>query len=72
LGGSRADASGLASGFQRYGAPFRVLDVDDARARDLYDADLILLRPDMHIVWRGTQAPDDPQRLAAMATGHGQ
>jgi 2-polyprenyl-6-methoxyphenol hydroxylase-like FAD-dependent oxidoreductase len=72
LGGSRADASGLASGFQRYGAPFRVLDVDDARARELYDADLILLRPDMHIVWRGTQAPDDPQRLAAMATGHGQ
>jgi hypothetical protein len=70
LGGSTADASGLRQAFDRYGAPFRVLDIDDAHARDVYGYDLILLRPDMHIVWRGRRAPDDPQRLAAMAMGH--
>ena len=32
--------------------------------------DLILLRPDMHVVWRGKQAPEDAAALAAMATGH--
>jgi hypothetical protein len=70
LGASVADASGLERAFKSYGAPFRVLDVADANARDVYGYDLILLRPDMHIVWRGQRAPEDPQRLAAKATGH--
>jgi hypothetical protein len=39
-------------------------------ARDLYGYDLILLRPDLHIAWRGNHMPADPQRLAAMITGH--
>ena len=43
----------------------------DARARDIYGRDLILLRPDLHIVWRGNAPPEDPRRLAALATGHG-
>jgi hypothetical protein len=70
LGGSRADTRGLQHAFERLGAPFRVLDIDDAHARDIYGYDLILLRPDMHIAWRGQRAPDDPQRLAAIATGN--
>lgn len=51
-------------------APFRVLDLRDRRARDLYEADLILLRPDMHVAWRGNRAPEDPARVASVATGH--
>ncbi|MPZ57376.1 MAG: 2-polyprenyl-6-methoxyphenol hydroxylase [Rhizobiales bacterium] len=70
LGGSAADTSGLERAFKAHSAPFRALDIDDAHARDVYGHDLILLRPDMHIVWRGQRAPDDPRRLAAMATGH--
>ena len=70
LGGAAADAAGVARAFAAYGAPFRVLDVDDAHARAVYGYDLILLRPDLHIVWRGQHAPEQPQRLAAMATGH--
>jgi 2-polyprenyl-6-methoxyphenol hydroxylase-like FAD-dependent oxidoreductase len=70
LGGSSADAAPLERAFRGYGAPFRVLDIDDERARDVYGYDLILLRPDMHIVWRGQQAPQEPERLAAIATGH--
>jgi 2-polyprenyl-6-methoxyphenol hydroxylase-like FAD-dependent oxidoreductase len=70
LGGSKADAGGLASAFAKIGAPFAVLDIPDAAARDVYARDLILLRPDMHIAWRGDALPGDPQRLAAMATGH--
>jgi hypothetical protein len=30
----------------------------------------MLLRPDMHIAWRGDAAPDDAAKLARMATGH--
>jgi 2-polyprenyl-6-methoxyphenol hydroxylase-like FAD-dependent oxidoreductase len=70
LGGSRADAAPLARAFQRFGAPFSVLDVPDENARDVYGRDLILVRPDLHVVWRGNSAPDEPERLAAIATGH--
>ncbi len=70
LGGTHADAATLTRAFARIGAPFAVLDVPDAAARELYGRDLILLRPDMHIVWRGNAMPDDPERLAATATGH--
>jgi 2-polyprenyl-6-methoxyphenol hydroxylase-like FAD-dependent oxidoreductase len=70
LGGAKADAAPLARAFQTFGAPFAVLDVGGARVRDIYGCDLILLRPDLHIVWRGDSLPADPAKLAAIATGH--
>jgi hypothetical protein len=51
-------------------APFTVLDVRDAVARDLYGFDLILLRPDMHIAWRGNRVPANAAEVAARVTGH--
>jgi 2-polyprenyl-6-methoxyphenol hydroxylase-like FAD-dependent oxidoreductase len=66
---SRAGAEPLARAFARIGAPFAVLDVPDQRVRDLYGHDLMLLRPDLHIVWRGNLI-EDPVKLAALATGH--
>jgi 2-polyprenyl-6-methoxyphenol hydroxylase-like FAD-dependent oxidoreductase len=66
----RADVTALGRAFAAYGAPYAVLDLSDERARDVYGYDLILVRPDLHIVWRGQALPDDPARLAAMATGH--
>ena len=52
------------------GEPLQVLDVRDERARNVYGFDLLLLRPDMHVVWRGNDAPREPVKLAALATGH--
>jgi 2-polyprenyl-6-methoxyphenol hydroxylase-like FAD-dependent oxidoreductase len=70
LGGIKLDAAPLTRALAAFGAPFTVLDVPDDAARDLYGCDLLLLRPDLHIVWRGNRLPDDPARLAAIATGH--
>ena len=70
LGGAQAEAAPLVRGFEKYGAPFAVLDVRDKHARDIYGYDLILLRPDLHVVWRGNTLPADPAKLAAVATGH--
>jgi hypothetical protein len=67
---SNEDTDGLAKAFASLRAPFRVLDLRDERARALYGCDLILLRPDMHIAWRGNQIPEEPPRLARMASGH--
>src|SRR5215831_19025164 len=70
LGGTKADASALRGAFAAIGAPLQVLDVADERPRDVYGYDLLLLRPDMHVVWRGNDAPAESAKLAAMATGH--
>ncbi|MEJ0074484.1 MAG: FAD-dependent monooxygenase [Alphaproteobacteria bacterium] len=70
LGGASADTDGLARAIKSFGAPVTVLDIPDAAARDLYQHDIILLRPDLHIVWRGNRLPDDVRDVAATATGH--
>jgi 2-polyprenyl-6-methoxyphenol hydroxylase-like FAD-dependent oxidoreductase len=70
LGGTRVPADALARAFAALGAPLQVLDIPDAEPRDVYGYDLLLLRPDLHVAWRGNALPPDPERLAAMVTGH--
>jgi 2-polyprenyl-6-methoxyphenol hydroxylase-like FAD-dependent oxidoreductase len=70
LGGTKADARGLEGAIRAHGAPVTVLDVPDRVAREVYGCDLILVRPDMHVVWRGNAAPEDAAEVAAVATGH--
>ncbi len=69
LGGA-PETKALAAAFAAYGAPFQELGIADARPRDVYGCDLLLLRPDLHVVWRGNRLPDEPAKLAAIATGH--
>ena len=70
LGGTTEDTSALERSIKARGAPLEVLDIADAAARDLYRFDLMLLRPDMHVVWRGNRPPAQPEQLAALATGY--
>ena len=70
LGGTKAETTDLERAIHSYGAPVSLLDVPDTVARDIYGHDLILLRPDMHVVWRGHCAPADAAKVAAIATGH--
>jgi hypothetical protein len=44
--------------------------VPDRVAREVYGYDLLLLRPDMHVVWRDNRPPEDAAVIAAVATGH--
>jgi 2-polyprenyl-6-methoxyphenol hydroxylase-like FAD-dependent oxidoreductase len=70
LRGARANTPALAQAFASFAAPFSVVEIDEERPRDVYGYDLLLLRPDLHVVWRGNSLPDDPAKLAALATGH--
>ncbi len=70
LGHSQVDVSGLVQAFAALGAPLRVLDIPDEEPRAIYDRDLLLIRPDLHVAWRGNRPPDDPRALAALVTGH--
>ena len=53
------------------GAPLRrARRAATTRAREVYGYDLLLLRPDMHVAWRGNAEPADAAAVAAVATGH--
>jgi 2-polyprenyl-6-methoxyphenol hydroxylase-like FAD-dependent oxidoreductase len=49
--------------------PLAVLTVDSPAVRDLYERDLVLIRPDQHVAGRGNRIPHDPGRLCALVTG---
>jgi 2-polyprenyl-6-methoxyphenol hydroxylase-like FAD-dependent oxidoreductase len=66
-----ADTTAIESAFRARGAPLAVIRRDEPRVRGVYGASVFLLRPDLHIVWRGDGAPTDPAGLAARATGWG-
>ena len=70
LGKADADTEGLERAITSRGAPLSTLDIPDSAARDLYQHDIILLRPDLHVVWRGNRVPDNVREIAATATGH--
>ena len=70
LGRTPADTSDFERAMRATGAPFDVLTIDAPAPREVYGRDLILLRPDLHVVWRGNATPAEPAQIAALATGH--
>ncbi len=51
------------------GMPLAVIAPGDERLPPLYQARLVLIRPDQHVAWRGARLPDDPARLLDRITG---
>jgi hypothetical protein len=70
LGGCNADGGAVADAFGAFGAPFATVDLPGEEARTIYRRDLVLVRPDLHVVWRGNALPENSEALAASATGH--
>jgi 2-polyprenyl-6-methoxyphenol hydroxylase-like FAD-dependent oxidoreductase len=66
---SQHDTKALERAFDALGAPLRVEHVTDAAARRLLGCDLVLVRPDLHVAWRGNAVPRDPAGLASVVTG---
>ena len=70
LGPTAPDTDGLVAAAESAGVPVKVLDVAEDAARDLYERDLAIIRPDQHVAWRGNRPPDDPGAMWAAITGH--
>ena len=69
LAGSKADTSALEAALRARGVPLEVLALDEPGLRDIYGRDLLLLRPDLHVCWRGNQPPADAKRVADVVSG---
>jgi 2-polyprenyl-6-methoxyphenol hydroxylase-like FAD-dependent oxidoreductase len=52
------------------GMPLLRLDIAREDMRELYGADLVLIRPDQHVAWRGNAPPADADALLARISGH--
>jgi hypothetical protein len=65
------DLAGPAEAFAAYGAPFAGFELRADAAEKVFEGHhLILVRPDLHVVWRGRDRLPDAGELAALATGH--
>ncbi|WP_326686789.1 FAD-dependent monooxygenase [Streptomyces sp. NBC_01795] len=53
------------------GMPLDVLAVDDPHARGVWERDLVLVRPDQHIAWRGEAPPADWGEVLDLVSGNG-
>jgi 2-polyprenyl-6-methoxyphenol hydroxylase-like FAD-dependent oxidoreductase len=71
LRGTNPGTSNLEREFRKRNAPLDVLEIANERAREIYEFDFVLVRPDLHIIWRGNKITDaDAVKIAAIATGH--
>jgi hypothetical protein len=66
----RVDTSAVEDAFETVGAPLEAVHLDEPDARAVFGAGLLLLRPDLHVFWRGDQLPAAEPFVRA-ATGHG-
>jgi 2-polyprenyl-6-methoxyphenol hydroxylase-like FAD-dependent oxidoreductase len=70
IGTDPGAAKALENAIAGIGAPVKTFQVTSEDARKVYGEGYLLLRPDLHIAWRGTLLPNDPAHLAALVTGH--
>jgi 2-polyprenyl-6-methoxyphenol hydroxylase-like FAD-dependent oxidoreductase len=70
VGSDPPESAPLARALRATGAPVDELHVRSVRARELYARDLVLVRPDLHVAWRGNALPADPHALALRVTGN--
>ena len=70
LCGTRADTSHLEQAFLKLGAPLDVMKIEEETPRQLFQFEMLLVRPDLHVVWRGNELPKDAATIALLATGH--
>ena len=61
----------LEDAMRKVGAPLDVIRLDEPAAHAMGGRNLVLLRPDLHVAWRGDETPGNSEAVAARITGHG-
>ncbi len=62
--------AGTAAAFADAGIPLSLFERDEPHVRQVYATSFLLVRPDLHIAWRGDEPPKNPVGLAALVSGH--
>lgn len=64
-----ADTAPVEAAARKVGVPLKIVRVDEPRVRDIYERDMVLVRPDHHVAWRGNKLPADCARLISQVLG---
>jgi hypothetical protein len=67
LGATPPDAAPFHAAAEALNIPLAIVHIPDDEARDLYEADLALIRPDQIVAWRGNAAADTMDVLRQVA-----
>ena len=71
LGAAPPDAAPLETAAKARGVPLSVVDIDQSDVVEAFERNLVLIRPDAHIAWRGDALPDDCTALIDTVRGMG-
>jgi hypothetical protein len=69
LGASPPDAGRIAEAAKARGVPLSIVSLNDPQLATLYERPLVLVRPDGHVAWRGTEPPADAAGLIDRVRG---
>ncbi len=64
------DAGPIERAMKTVGAPLEMFRLDEPDVRCVAARNFVLLRPDLHVAWRGDRLPDSCDSLVATVTGH--
>lgn len=67
--GSSVDASGLIAEATRRRVPVELKTFIDPDLEQVYGARILIVRPDLHVAWRGSRPPEDAGEVWEIASG---
>jgi 2-polyprenyl-6-methoxyphenol hydroxylase-like FAD-dependent oxidoreductase len=70
LNGSNVECGPLLEAAKERGVPVTLFDQEDPESYDLYQAELVLIRPDEYVAWRGDALPGDALALIDLISGN--
>ncbi len=69
IGPDAPDTSAFEAAASALDIPLDIVHVREAAAEELYEARLLLIRPDQHIAWRGSAVPEDVSDIMKTVIG---
>src|SRR5688572_32976919 len=69
LGTREVECSRLEQAAGACGVPLTILHRSETELRELYQASLVLIRPDQHVGWRSDTEPEDPSAVLDILRG---
>jgi len=66
---SGANTSTITDAAQHVRLPLAAVNLNEPRVREIYERDLVLIRPDGHVAWRGDKLPENPSEVLDKVRG---
>ncbi len=69
LSGAESSTGTITEAAKRAGLPLQEITIDEAKVRDTYERNYVLVRPDGHVAWRGDAMPAKPDEIIDKVRG---